>query len=227
MTKKITIPPPDEATVLAARHLDETEGPAQIGTLMTASTRGAINRVLRYIAMAHNAPAAESGSGCAHCGGPHAWDDCEAYTALVADEAQQAETQATPCGPPPDSCEPGGEPCARHEREQSHADGEHELCGDECAARTPTHPVYIWTIGGRPETGSLDAYATAWALWRRGRGPVLSKTVLTWDDTSDPLTWNVTVTPLKFCDDGRRLYSITVASHHGEVHVLVPESAPA
>lgn len=25
--------------------------------------------------------------GCAHCGGPHAWDDCETYTQLVADEA--------------------------------------------------------------------------------------------------------------------------------------------
>ncbi|MFM9703637.1 hypothetical protein [Streptomyces galilaeus] len=38
-------------------------------------------------------PSTETESGCAHCGGPHAWDDCEAYTALVAAEEQPAETQ--------------------------------------------------------------------------------------------------------------------------------------
>ncbi|MEU0200880.1 MULTISPECIES: hypothetical protein [unclassified Streptomyces] len=31
----------------------------------------------------------EGEPGCAHCGGAHSWDDCEAYTALVAAEAQQ------------------------------------------------------------------------------------------------------------------------------------------
>jgi hypothetical protein len=35
----------------------------------------------------------EPESGCAHCGGPHAWDDCETYTALVASE-QQPEPRA-------------------------------------------------------------------------------------------------------------------------------------
>jgi hypothetical protein len=38
---------------------------------------------------------------------------------------------STPCGPGV-PCEDGGEPCDRHEREQAHADGEHELCGPEC-----------------------------------------------------------------------------------------------
>ncbi|MFE7899213.1 hypothetical protein ACFU3E_17120 [Streptomyces sp. NPDC057424] len=37
---------------------------------------------------------AEGEPGCAHCGGDHSWDDCEAYTALVADEAQPG-TEAT------------------------------------------------------------------------------------------------------------------------------------
>lgn len=61
MTKRITIDAPDSLVILAARHLDATEGPVQIGDVVTASTRGAINRVLRYIAMAHNAPAADPG----------------------------------------------------------------------------------------------------------------------------------------------------------------------
>lgn len=43
----------------------------------------------------------------------------------------------TPCGPVPDRCDAeSGEPCADHEREQAHADGEHELCEhDEAAQR--------------------------------------------------------------------------------------------
>ncbi|HEX6518305.1 MAG TPA: hypothetical protein VF049_22280 [Nocardioidaceae bacterium] len=45
----------------------------------------------------------------------------------------QDNTAPTPCSVPV-VCEPGGEPCSRHEREQSHADGEHELCGAECPA---------------------------------------------------------------------------------------------
>jgi hypothetical protein len=46
-------------------------------------------------AMAAELPAvAEPESGCAHCGGLHAWDDCEAYTALVAAEAPHTATPA-------------------------------------------------------------------------------------------------------------------------------------
>ena len=89
------------------------------------------------------------------------------------------------------------------------------------------HPGYIWVVGGKARTGPLHGYAKAWAKWRRGEGPRPSKTVLTWDDTSDPITWNVTVTPLEYWDDGRRLYRIEVQGLHDEVHVLVPESDPA
>ncbi|WP_420032292.1 hypothetical protein ACN2WE_05365 [Streptomyces sp. cg28] len=50
-----------------------------------------------------------------------------------------AETRANPapCGPTPDQCDAeSGEPCADHEREQAHADGEHELCEhDEAVQR--------------------------------------------------------------------------------------------
>lgn len=53
---KIVIEPPGEAVILAARHLDQNEGPARVGTVIDPATRGAINAVLRYVAKAHNAP---------------------------------------------------------------------------------------------------------------------------------------------------------------------------
>jgi hypothetical protein len=57
--KRITIDPPSEMVILAARHLDATEGPVQIGAIVDTSTRSAITTVLRYIATAHNSPAVE------------------------------------------------------------------------------------------------------------------------------------------------------------------------
>jgi len=50
-----TIKPPDAPTILAARHLDATEGPVQVGRYVDQSTRSAIDRVLQYVASAHNA----------------------------------------------------------------------------------------------------------------------------------------------------------------------------
>ncbi|MFE9003182.1 hypothetical protein ACFYOY_13720 [Streptomyces sp. NPDC007875] len=45
-------------------------------------------------------------------------------------------TTPTPCSFPP--CDTGpGEPCDRHEREWSHAEGSHELCGNECSIIAP------------------------------------------------------------------------------------------
>ncbi|MEV4861445.1 hypothetical protein [Streptomyces ossamyceticus] len=55
--KRITIDAPSEAVILAARHLDATEGPVQVGRYVDASTRSAITTVLRYISKAHNSPA--------------------------------------------------------------------------------------------------------------------------------------------------------------------------
>jgi hypothetical protein len=52
--KRILIDPPGGAVILAARHLDATEGPVQIGSTVDASTRSAIDRVLDYVAKAHN-----------------------------------------------------------------------------------------------------------------------------------------------------------------------------
>lgn len=59
LRKRIVIDAPSEATILAARHLDATEGPVQIGRTVDMATRSAITTVLRYIAKAHNSPAAD------------------------------------------------------------------------------------------------------------------------------------------------------------------------
>jgi hypothetical protein len=58
--QRIVIDAPDGSTILAARHLDATEGPVQIGSTVDTAARSAINRVLDYIAKAHNSPAADS-----------------------------------------------------------------------------------------------------------------------------------------------------------------------
>lgn len=54
--KRIVVDAPSEMVVLAARHLDATEGPVQISRYVDASTRAAITTVLRYVAEAHNSP---------------------------------------------------------------------------------------------------------------------------------------------------------------------------
>lgn len=54
--KHITIDAPSEMTILAARHLDPAEGPAQVGNVIDTATRSAITTVLRYVAKAHNIP---------------------------------------------------------------------------------------------------------------------------------------------------------------------------
>ncbi|MET8378026.1 hypothetical protein [Streptomyces microflavus] len=56
-------------------------------------------------------------------------------------ETQSAITAETPCGPTPDACDAeAGDPCANHEREQAHGEGEHAFCGPECADTTTQEP---------------------------------------------------------------------------------------
>lgn len=57
--KRITIDAPSEAVILAARHLDATEGPVQVGAIVDTAARSAITTVLRYISKAHNSDAVE------------------------------------------------------------------------------------------------------------------------------------------------------------------------
>lgn len=50
---------PNATVILAARHLDATEGPVQVGRYVDQSTRSAIDHVLGYVARAHNGRASE------------------------------------------------------------------------------------------------------------------------------------------------------------------------
>lgn len=69
--KRIVTDAPSEAVILAARHLDATEGPVQVGRTVDTATRSAITTVLRYIAKAHNSPTGPNLDGhAAACPGP-------------------------------------------------------------------------------------------------------------------------------------------------------------
>lgn len=57
--KRIAIDAPGEMVILAARHLDATEGRVQPGAIVDSSTRSAITTVLRYVSEAHNSPVVE------------------------------------------------------------------------------------------------------------------------------------------------------------------------
>lgn len=63
-------------------------------------------------------------------------DEIAAMLAAPPAVVPPAPAVRTPCSFP--SCDTGpGEPCTRHEREQAHAEGDHELCGPECPAAEP------------------------------------------------------------------------------------------
>jgi hypothetical protein len=88
--------PADRAAIERVRSVLESE--AVVGR-SALDYRGLITSALMADAVPVSGPGgaadetqAEPESGCAHCGGPHAWDDCETYTALVASE-RQPETQ--------------------------------------------------------------------------------------------------------------------------------------
>mgnify|MGYP001559568457 FL=1 len=87
--------------------------------------------------------------------------------------------------------------------------------------RHPAPPIYIWVVDGEPETGTLRNYADDWMRWRGGICSRPSKTVLTWDDISDPITWDVVVTPGTRLGGERRRYRIAVSGFPDEVHVTV------
>jgi hypothetical protein len=79
--KRILIDAPSEMVILAARHLDATEGPVQVGRIVDTATRSAITTVLRYIDTAHNAPAVAGEKGvtrrpCRYCPDPLCPEDC-------------------------------------------------------------------------------------------------------------------------------------------------------
>lgn len=70
------------------------------------------------------------------------YEECAGCGRHVVDVARAAQQPASGpgrvadegrCGPVPDQCDAeAGEPCANHEREQAHAEGEHCFCGPDC-----------------------------------------------------------------------------------------------
>ena len=97
----------------------------------------AIKRVLDWAATLDAIAVEVHGPGTRHPVADHirelldTTDDAEAPAAVSA--GVQPDTEATPCGPAPDACDAeAGEPCANHEREQAHAEGEHCFCGPDC-----------------------------------------------------------------------------------------------
>lgn len=77
---------------------------------------------------------------CTVCAEDDAWHNYEPTEEVrrLADAQQQPDTE-TRCGPAPDQCDAeAGDPCANHEREQAHAEGEHAFCGPECTEAEPT-----------------------------------------------------------------------------------------
>lgn len=94
------------------------------------------------------------------------WDailDRAAELRRLADETQQP----TPCSGPV-LCEDGGEPCDRHEREHSHAEGEHAFCGVECEVVLPSEQLrnmilYRAIPGSKGALAELERRAAAGA----------------------------------------------------------------
>lgn len=72
---------------------------------------------------------------CGACGGRRGehWHRCPDKPQPTGAEPTPPDAARTPCSDVP--CDTGpGEPCEKHEREWSHAEDDHELCGPECDA---------------------------------------------------------------------------------------------
>ncbi|MFE1205675.1 hypothetical protein ACFW5V_28725 [Streptomyces sp. NPDC058762] len=76
----------------------------------------------------------------------------------MADETPAAETTRTPCSVPECDADGTGEPCTRHEREDAHAEGDHELCGPDC----PEQPAAGARQDGVQRPGLRERHRAAW-----------------------------------------------------------------
>lgn len=72
---------------------------------------------------------------------------------------------------------------------------------------------YIYTLNGVPHVGSLSEWAALWEASQYGADVSLSDTVLTWDDTSDPITWKVKVQRWSQDENDFIQYKITLPGH--------------
>ena len=109
---------------------DEAELNTRIDTVIAEATAGLRARVAKL----EGTPVGEAQQPVSTVTEEHACDNCDGIDPdSCLNNPGRAAAGRTPCSVPV-ACEPGGEPCERHEREESHAEGEHELCGAECPA---------------------------------------------------------------------------------------------
>lgn len=62
--------------------------------------------------------------------------------------------------------------------------------------------LFIFTVDTVPQVGTLEEYARVWEAAYYSHALDLSSTVLTWDNTSDPITYRVRIVP-----EGRPLHT--------------------
>lgn len=80
---------------------------------------------------------------------------------------------------------------------------------------------FIYTVDGEPQVGTLRAYAKAWEQAHYVSNYHLSDTVLTWDNTSDPITWKVKVERHGMSENDYIIYTISVPGFPGSVRVSI------
>lgn len=104
--------------------------------LLTDTPMEAVRKMLTAFQDEHRAEVLREAAAEADSEGHH-WSGQAARSLFsLADKLRErADTaERTPCSLPDGPC--GEESCDKHEREQAHAEGEHGLCGPECAATT-------------------------------------------------------------------------------------------
>lgn len=79
------------------------------------------------------------------------------------------DPSTTPCSIPECNTDGNGEPCDRHETEQAHADGEHELCDVTCEVKFPSEEMRNFLVAkGYPGTAGMLAELERRAVARGG-----------------------------------------------------------
>jgi hypothetical protein len=81
--------------------------------------------------------------------------------------------------------------------------------------------LFVFTVNGNPMAGPLSVYAKLWEHNYYFGDADLSETVLTWDNTSDPITWPVKVIRHAMTEDDRIPYDISVKGFQESVTVLI------
>ncbi|MFB7440218.1 hypothetical protein ACFC01_17975 [Streptomyces mirabilis] len=159
--KRITIDAPDGPTILAARHLDPTEGRVQIGSTVDTATRSAITRVLGYIAKAHGSAGVPASTAPLAAGLPLVRGNCPACgrASLFLGDGGYVTCSIIDC-PNPSAADdmlhggpPATEPCAG--RPCSGTGCSHEQAADELAAHDQATGLYQ-AASGPAATGATE-----------------------------------------------------------------------